>query len=400
MTNKLVPEVRLDGFREEWVNYKWRETVNMSTNMVDPKSGQYDSIMHVGPGNIESYSGRLYSNVKTVKEDNLISGKFHFSAGDILYGKINPQLAKFNLAVFEGLASADTYVLNAKNGISQLYLYTIIQTSDFYKYSVSVSRRTGMPKINRDELNQYTYNGPKDFKEQQKIGEFFKQLDDRIALQQRHVEQLKQSKQGFLQKMFPKDGESVPEVRFDGFSGEWNLYKLGDLGSVAMNKRIFKHETLPDGEIPFYKIGTFGDKANSFISRELYEKYKSKYPYPKKGDILISASGSIGRTKEYNGEEAYYQDSNIVWLEHGDNLCNSFLKQFYEIVKWNGVEGTTIKRLYNKNILNTEIKVPIIKEQQKIGEFFKQLDDLIAKNERELELLQETKKGFLQKMFV
>ena len=150
----------------------------------------------------------------------------------------------------------------------------------------------------------------------------------------------------------------IPKIRFKHFSDDWKSDKLGRLGTVAMNKRIFKEETSEVGEVPFYKIGTFGGEPDSFITRDKFEEYKSKYPYPEIGDILISASGSIGRTVEYQGEEAYFQDSNIVWLKHDERLDNSFLKQFYSIVKWPGVEGTTIKRLYNKNILETPIGLP------------------------------------------
>ena len=139
----------------------------------------------------------------------------------------------------------------------------------------------------------------------------------------------------------------VPQIRFKGFSGEWETKELGDIGSVAMNKRIFKSQTTEKGDIPFYKIGTFGGKADAFISKQLFEDYKSKYPYPKQGDLLISASGSIGRIVEYTGKDEYFQDSNIVWLKHENQLENSFLKQFYNIVKWSGLEGSTIHRLYN-----------------------------------------------------
>lgn len=192
---------------------------------------------------------------------------------------------------------------------------------------------------------------------------------------------------------------NTPELRFPEFDGEWEEKTLGDIGSVAMNKRIYKNETTNHGEIPFYKIGTFGKKAETFISREKFEEYKEKYPYPNKGDILISASGSIGRTVEYDGEEAYYQDSNIVWLQHNNEVLNVFLKYFYLIVKWNGIEGTTIKRLYNKNILNTKIKLPVKEEQQKIGEFFNKLDHQIELEEKKLELLEQQKRGYMQKIF-
>nr|WP_283255617.1 restriction endonuclease subunit S [Bacillus altitudinis] len=201
--------------------------------------------------------------------------------------------------------------------------------------------------------------------------------------------------------MFPKEGESLPEIRFPGFSGEWEKSKLNDIGIVEMCKRIFKNQTTVVGDIPFYKIGTFGRKADSFISRELFEEYKSKYPFPEVGDILISASGTIGRTVVYNGEDAYYQDSNIVWLKpNKDRVKNCFLQQFYQIVKWHGTEGSTIKRLYNSKIRETEIYLPSINEQELIGRFFNRLDNTIFIHEQELETLLETKKAFLQKMFV
>lgn len=115
--------------------------------MVDPKSGKYDNLLHIGPDNIESFSGQLYNNVNTVKDDNLISGKFYFNKGDVIYAKINPQLGKYTFAQFDGLASADAYVLNAKVGLDQSFLFALLQTQHFFKYSVSVSMRSGMPKI-------------------------------------------------------------------------------------------------------------------------------------------------------------------------------------------------------------------------------------------------------------
>ena len=152
--------------------------------MVDPKTGKYDDLPHVAPGNIESFTGRIYDNVKLVKDENLISGKFRFHANDIIYGKINPQLGKYVFARFEGLTSADAYVLNSKNGLDQQYLYSIIQTKDFYDYSVSVSKRSGMPKINRDELNAYSFFAPSGL-EQHKIGALLLSFDDLITLHQR-----------------------------------------------------------------------------------------------------------------------------------------------------------------------------------------------------------------------
>ncbi|NBB19075.1 restriction endonuclease subunit S [Runella sp. CRIBMP] len=196
-----VPEIRFKGFSGAWEARNWAETVDVSTNMVDPKTGFFDELFHIGPGNIESFSGRIFDNVLTVKDSNLISGKFIFKKGDIIYGKINPQLAKYTIAPFDGLASADSYVLNTKNGVGQNFLYTILQSKEFYKYSVSVSARTGMPKINREELNVYNYLAPC-LIEQQKIGGLFIQLDNLITLHQGELEKLKNLKKALLEKMF------------------------------------------------------------------------------------------------------------------------------------------------------------------------------------------------------
>ena len=199
--------------------------------------------------------------------------------------------------------------------------------------------------------------------------------------------------------MMSKEKRRVPKLRFPGFTEDWEQRKFGNLATVEMNKRIFKEQTTTKGDIPFYKIGTFGSDADSFISRELFEEYKNKYPYPNIGDILISASGSIGRTVVYNGEDAYYQDSNIVWLNHNGQIDNSFLLQFYNQVKWAGLEGSTIKRLYNKNILETNIALPKIEEQRLIGKFFKLVDSSITLHQRKLDNLKLKKKALLQKLF-
>lgn len=176
---------------------------------------------------------------------------------------------------------------------------------------------------------------------------------------------------------------NTPNIRFKGFTDDWEQRKFGDIGSIAMCKRIFKEQTSDEGEVPFYKIGTFGVEPDAFISKELFDEYKTKYPYPNKGDILISASGSIGRTVEFTGKDEYFQDSNIVWLKHGNEIDNSFLKVLYSIVEWS-CEGSTIKRLYNDNFLKTEFMLPQIDEQIKLGTYFSNLDNLITLHQRKL----------------
>lgn len=158
----------------------------------------------------------------------------------------------------------------------------------------------------------------------------------------------------------------------------WEQRKLGELGSVAMCKRIFKEQTTEQGDVPFYKIGTFGGTPDAFISRELFNEYQRLYQFPKVGDILISAAGTIGRTIVYQGDPAYYQDSNIVWLQHDERLDNGFLLQFLNGKSWSSLEGSTLKRLYNKDLLNAEIAIPSPDEQHQIGSTFARLDDAIT----------------------
>lgn len=195
------PEIRFDGFTNAWEQRKWIDTVDISTEMVNPSSGEYDDMPHIAPGNIESFTGRILDNVKTVKEEQLISGKFRFRPGDVVYGKINPQLGKYFFASVDGLTSADSYVLNSKNGLTQKFLFALLQTNDFFKYSVSVSKRSGMPKINRDELNAYSFLMPTET-EQVKIGEFLLRLDHLITLHQRKYEEQQNVRKFMLQSMF------------------------------------------------------------------------------------------------------------------------------------------------------------------------------------------------------
>ncbi|PCI54068.1 MAG: restriction endonuclease subunit S [Alphaproteobacteria bacterium] len=191
----------------------------------------------------------------------------------------------------------------------------------------------------------------------------------------------------------------VPEIRFKGFNDEWSMLTLGELGTVATNKRIFIHQTSLIGDVPFYKIGTFGREPKLYISQELFEDYKERFPFPLKGDLLFSVIGSIGRVVEYTGEDEYFQDSNVVWLQHNGSIVNTFLKQFYSIVEWQGIEGSTIKHLYNRTILGTQIQMPSRKEQAQIGNTFQKLDSLINQHQQKHDKLSNIKRSMLEKMF-
>ena len=153
--------------------------------------------------------------------------------------------------------------------------------------------------------------------------------------------------------------------------------ELGIVGKVSMCKRIMKFETSTEGDVPFYKIGTFGKQPDAYITKQKFEEYRKAYSYPKKGDILISAAGTIGRTAVYDGEDAYYQDSNIVWIANDENIVlNRYLFYCYQIQPWAVSTGGTIARLYNDNISRTKINVPSLKEQEHIISILDRFDTL------------------------
>ncbi|WP_419602545.1 restriction endonuclease subunit S, partial [Thiolapillus sp.] len=193
----------------------------------------------------------------------------------------------------------------------------------------------------------------------------------------------------------------VPSLRFPEFreAGAWEVKRLGGIGSVSMCKRILKSQTSESGDIPFYKIGTFSKQADAFIENKIYEEFKEKYSFPNKGDILISASGTIGRTVVYDGKPAYFQDSNIVWIANNENiLLNAFLYYCYKTIQWQ-TDDNTISRLYNDNLRKMKIVVPPIPEQQKIAHCLSSLDEVIGLQAKKVQALKRHKKGLMQQLF-
>jgi type I restriction enzyme S subunit len=238
---------------------------------------------------------------------------------------------------------------------------------------------------------------PQSLPEQQRIvsilDEAFAAIEKVKANAETNLKNAKELFESYLQGVF--------ENRGDG----WEVKSLGEIGKPSMCKRILKHQTTPDGEIPFYKIGTFGKKPDAFITRELYEEFRNKYSFPKKGDVLISASGTIGRRVRYDGEPAFFQDSNIVWIDNDEKLVlNDYLYVFYEFCDWQPSKGATISRLYNSNLTSIMVSFPKSIEEQKsllikidaISSETKRLESIYQQKVTDLE---ELKKSILQKAF-
>ena len=239
--------------------------------------------------------------------------------------------------------------------------------------------------------------------EQQKIADCLSSLDELIAAQARKVDVLKTHKKGLMQQLFPCEGETVPRLRFPEFrdAGEWVQKTVGDVSEVLMCKRIFAEETNPSEGVPFYKIGTLGGVPDAFISRDKFEDYKSRYNYPRAGEVLITCSGTVGKCLPFDGEDAYFQDSNIVWLANSKGeVSNEFLLMLLSNVNWGSLNSTTITRIYGPDLRGMAIKYPEDEfEQQRKASFLSSLDTLITTATQELETLKTHKKGLMQQLF-
>jgi type I restriction enzyme S subunit len=180
---------------------------------------------------------------------------------------------------------------------------------------------------------------------------------------------------------------------------DWEVKTLGEVGEVKMCKRVFNNETKSTGTIPFYKIGTFGKEADAYISEDLYNNYRQRFSYPNKGDILISAAGTIGRTLIFDGKPSYFQDSNIVWIDNNESqISQKLLYHVFQVVKYN-TEGGTIQRLYNSILKSTKFVCPPTKaEQTAIATALNDADALITLLEKLIAKKKAMKKGAMQEL--
>lgn len=216
-------------------------------------------------------------------------------------------------------------------------------------------------------------------------------IQDAINVKEKQLFELENIIQSEFVEMF---GENPVE------SGKWKVETLGEIGKVSMCKRILREQTTPEGDIPFYKIGTFGKKADAYISKELYNEFKSRYSYPKKGSILISASGTIGRAVVFDGEPAYFQDSNIVWIDNDETkVLNSFLQFWYGTNPWKITQGGTISRLYNSNISEANVIIPPLEVQQSFAAFVQKIDKSKFVVKQQITDLQELLDSKMQEYF-
>lgn len=284
------------------------------------------------------------------------------------------------------------HVLRFKNKISQRFVEYYLNSISLEKYVNGMAQ----PKLNQAMLNSIPIPYPP-LPEQQRIVSLLDETFAALAQVHANAEQnLVNAREVF---------ESYLKSIFETKNAAWEDRSLGDIGKICMCKRIFKEQTTTTGDIPFYKIGTFGKEPDAYISKEIYDEFRNNFSFPKKGDILISASGTIGRRVKYDGKPAYFQDSNIVWVDNDENqVLNDYLYHFYGACNWNSTKGATIARLYTTNLKELEIVFPKSLEEQRA--IVQRLDALAGETQRletvyqsKLEAVEELRKSVLGKAF-
>ncbi len=282
-------------------------------------------------------------------------------------------------------AGAHCYVIKPDEGrLQKKFLYYVLKNGQNKLQSSKLG--AGIPGLNTKDVQQFQIPVPP-FPVQEEIVKILDtftkleaELEAELEARRKQYEYYRNTLLDFTSCQNTGGGQNswiIPLLRKYAPNGV--AYKtLREIGPVCMCKRILKSQTNSEGGVPFYKIGTFGKEANAYISQETFEEYRAKYNFPKKGDILISAAGTIGRTVVYDGKPAYFQDSNIVWIANDETkVLNTFLYYCYTKSPWKVSDGGTISRLYNDNILNAAIPVPPLPIQEKIVEVLDKFDALV-----------------------
>ena len=412
---KLIPQIRFKGFTDDWEECKLGDMMDVTSVKRIHQSDWTNSGIRflrardiVSAAKNEEPSDYLYISEEKYNEYSKISGKV--SQGDLLVTGVGSIGVPLLITDDNPIYFKDGNIIWFKNEhkIDGNFFYYSFINNKIQKYIRDVAGIGTVGTYTIDSGKKTPISLPT-YDEQIKIGTFFKQLDDTIALHQRKLDLVKETKKGFLQKMFPKNGEKVPEIRFPGFTEDWEERKLSDVanhrGGTAIEKYFDK-----DGVYKVISIGSYGlnsqyvDQNIRAISNEITDGRVVN-----SGELTMvlndkTANGTIiGRTLLVEKDNEYVINQRTEIISPKENFDSNFAYTilngpFREKVKRIVQGGTQIYVNYPA-VSNLNLELPKIEEQQKIGSFFKQLDDTIALHQRKLDLLKETKKGFLQKMF-
>ncbi|HFQ3804841.1 TPA: restriction endonuclease subunit S [Enterococcus faecium] len=393
MSNDIQPEIRFPGFTEDWEERKLSEMANFS------KGNGYSKADLAEEGHPVILYGRLYTKYETIienvdtfaelKEKSVIS-----NGGEVIVpasGETPEDISRASVVDVSGVAlGGDLNIIKTKSELDPIFLALTISNGSQQKEMTKRAQGKSVVHLHNSDLKEVNLLYPK-LDEQVKIGSFFKKLDVSIALHQRKLDLLKETKKGFLQKMFPKNGAKVPEIRFPGFTGDWEERELGTLLKYEQpTKYIVKSTDYNEGfEIPVLTAG------KSFILGYTNEvdgiKNASK-------DSPIIIFDDFTTSSHYVDFPFKVKSSAMKLLDlTTDSLDFYFIFNILKNIKY---VPQSHERHWIAKFSEFKVLVPSYDEQQKIGTFFQQLDDTIALHQRKLDLLKETKKGFLQKMFV
>lgn len=404
MENKNIPEVRFAGFSGDWEQRKFQNFTKLSQGLQIAIDKRY-----LIPGeNRMFYITNEFLNPNSDKRYYIKSPAKSVIAGkeDILMTRTgNTGKVVTNV---EGAFHNNFFKIAYDNKeTAKLFLYYLLNSFPIRKEILARAGTSTIPDLNHNDFYKIKVNIPS-FEEQIKIGIFFKQLDDIIDLRQQQLTILRQTKQGFLQKMFPKEGESVPEVRFPGFTGDWKHRKLGENASFLKGQGYSKKDLVENGDA----IILYGRLYTSYETRITeVDTYVQRMPdsiVSRGNEVIVPASGE---TAEDIARASAVDKSGIILggdlnIIYPDKDIDSV---FLALTISNGppqkelstkAQGKSVVHLRNPDLKDLELYFPCIDEQRKIGEYFENIDHLITLHQRELEALKETKKAFLQKMFV
>ena len=390
MDNKKngIPKLRFPGFTGAWEQRKLGDIAVIFDGTHQTPKYTDSGIKFVSVENIATLETEKYISQKAY--ENEYSNK-QAEKGDILMTRIgNIGTAKI-IEKDEPLAYYVTLALLKPQNIDSNFLVWGISSPEVQRNIWKLTLHIAFPKkINLGEINQVTINIPSS-SEQKKIGEFFQQLDSLIALHQRKLEHLQEQKKGLLQKMFPKNGEVVPEVRFPGFTDAWEQRKLGEVVERFDNLRIpVTSSKREKGITPYYGANGIQDYVQG---------------YTHDGEFVLVAEDGANDLQNY---PVHYVNGK-VWVNNHAHVLQGKNKMVDNLFLVNAIKQIKIEtylvggsraKLNADVMMKLPIKVPTFNEQQKIGEYFSKFDTLIALHQRKLEHLELMKKGLLQQMFV
>ena len=396
MTKKSdAPAIRFKGFSDAWEQRKFEEIAVRSTVICSD-----DTLPRVEYEDIVSGTGRLNKDIYAKQS---IKSGIAFHQGDVLYGKLRPYLQNWLLPTFDGLAVGDFWVLQPQNADSS-FLYRLIQSRQFDEVA-NQSTGTKMPRADWKLVSKTVFSIPSNISEQAAIGTYFTALDSLITLHQRKFEKLTNVKKSMLEKMFPQNGSSYPEIRFKGFTDPWEQRKVGDL-LIERNQQAPMSDEYP--LMAFIASEGVAPKGERYDRSALVTDTVNKlYKKTEKGDFIYSSNnletGSIGLNKYGKAcISPVYSIFEPTGIADSDFLGRRLVRKDFinAMVKWRQGVIYGQWRIHESDFLKIEITVPSVEEQRKIGAYLDQLDNLITLHQRELEKLQNIKKSMLEKMFV